>query len=186
MKLSHGATKQEEATLTAFVAFGRENISKAIQLFDSVVVPVMTAGHVNQDGRAGAVLDICNCSNTMLLHTRSGTAPDDKFFGYEDNARAKNIALNDYPSFMTSWQVHSGDTSQKPYPGAIRTRHNDRISISGFTWQRDTIGSLWIAQNLDRMSYYEALEVADMCGIREEFIQTMEKLNVAHRLLATA
>jgi len=172
--------------LAPFTAFGRDNIHKAGRLFKMVVVPVMTTEHASEDGRSGAVLDICNSSNTRLLHIREGTAPEHKFLGYADNARSKNIALDDYQTFSTSWRVHLGDTSQKPYPGGIRTPLDDRISISGFTWQRDTIGSLWIAQKLDRMSYDEAHEIADMCGIREEFIQTMEKLNAAHRLLAAA
>ncbi len=175
--------KLEEVILHAYVPLDSNDIIKSLHLFRGVVVPVMTIEHSSEDGRSGAVLELRSTQNSTRLHIRGGTAPEDKFLGYGDNAQTKNDVFVDHPSFVASWQVHLGDTSQKPYPGGIRTPLDDRIAISGFTWQRDTIGCLWIAQKIERMSYVQALEIANMCGIRGEFIELMEKMDVAYTML---
>ncbi len=121
-----------------------------------------------------------------MLHCRSGEAPEDKFLSYEENATAKNDALEADENLLASWEVHQGDISQKPYPGAIRTMADDRVSISGFTWQRDTIGSLWLAHKLGRMGVQNASEIATLCGIRLQFLEVWKKLNAACTQMARA
>jgi hypothetical protein len=155
-------------------------------LFRYVIIPVMTEEHEDEDSRAGAVLEVRDCRNRSLLFIRGGSAPEDKFATYEENAKAKNDALEEHPEFRASWQVHQGNTSEPPYPGAIRSLYNDRFSISGFTWQRDTYGSLWLAVKSRRTNYIEAAEIADLCGIRDRFREVICKLNARHRRLLAA
>lgn len=90
-----------------------EEVTEIMFNFENVVVPVMTAEHAKEDGRSGAVLDMRNPFETLIF-MRAGTAPEDKFLGYEENARGKNDALDENPKILTSWEVHRGDVSQGP------------------------------------------------------------------------
>ena len=162
-----------------------EEVNTVMFNFANVVVPVMTAEHAKEDGRSGAVLDMRNPLETLIF-MRAGTAPEDKFLGYEENAKAKNDALEENPKLLTSWEVHRGDVSHKPYPGSIRTPFDDRFSISGFTWQRDTIGGLYLAHQAGCIGLADAGSRAAICGIRTQFIMLTKKLNRAQRELAEA
>ena len=172
--------------MTTYVPLNGTEIAVIQHLFLTVVVPTMTAEHQDEDDRSGAVLNLCDNTNATLLNVRGGTALEPRFLAYEVNASAKNDALDYFPDHKTSWQVHRGDTSVKPYPGAIRTRYDDRISISGFTWQRDTIGSLWLACKLGRTTIMDAAATANICGIGRQFISTAIKLNNTRMALAAA
>lgn len=162
----------EEVTLTIHVPLSAEQLAEADRLFTTVVVPVCAQEHQDDpesEERNGASMNIRDPENVERRHTRGGTAPAEKFHGYDDNARDKNHALHDNPDHKASFEVHQGDTSQKPYPGGIRSDYDDRFAISGFSWQRDTIGSLWIAYKLDRMVLSEALATAKLCGLLTDF-----------------
>lgn len=156
------------------------------QLFVKVVVPFMTLQHAEEDGRSGATLNLRNYADKTILDLRGGTAPEEKFLAYDENAKAKNNALEEHAETKTSWQVHSGDLSQKPYPGGIRTAYDDRFSISGFTWQRDTIGGLWLANKARRLGMPQAAEIAGICGIRPLFIRTVSMMNAFQREVLVA
>lgn len=183
-KSLHSAVKTEEVILTIHAPLTREQIAEATRLFSTVVVPVLAQEHRNDatvDDRDGAYLNVRNPENEEVLHTRSGEASGEEFNGYGDNARDKNQALHDNPNHQASWEVHRGDTTQKPYPGGIRSDCDDRIAISGFSWQRDTIGSLWIAYKLDRMVLSEALATAKLCGLLADFKRLFFAFQQAHQ-----
>lgn len=176
----------EDTVLTQSARLTPAEIVEVQHLFANVVIPVMTELHEDEDGRAGAVLEVRNTSNESLLFDRGGIAPEENFIGYEENARAKNDALEEFPDIRASWEVHQGDLSEPPYPGAIRTPFDDRFAISGFTWERDTYGSLWLPVKIGRMKYPQAADVADVCGIKDRFREVICKLNARHRQLLAA
>lgn len=171
--------------MTTYVPLTKKDAASIRFNFERVVVPVLTDEHANEDGRAGAVLDV-RFFNKPLVFMRAGKAPEEKFLSYEENAKAKNDALENNPDILVSWEVHLGDVSQKPYPGAIRTLHDDRFSISGFTWQRDTIGALYLANKAGRISIADAASFAEICGIRTEFMGLMVKFNAARKKIDLA
>jgi len=163
------------------------------QRFVNVVVPTLTEEHAQpgEDGRAGASLEVRNCNNDVELFRRSGTAPEDKFLEYDQNARDKNDAFETYPNIKLSWEVHRGiieknDIKLKPFPGAIRTPFDDRFAISGFTWQRDTIGTLYLANSVGRIEFNDARTYASTCGLRQEFEVLMCKFAAKHKQVEAA
>ena len=170
--------------MNIYVPLSAEQLAEADRLFSTIVVPVLAQEHRDDpesEERNGAAMNIRDPENVEKHHTRGGIAPAEKFHGYDDNARDKNQALHENPEHKTSWEVHRGDTSHKPYPGGIRSDYDDRVAISGFSWQRDTIGSLWIAYKLDRMVLREALATAKLCGLLEDFKRLFFAFQQAHK-----
>jgi hypothetical protein len=163
---------------------GPLQLDEATRLFTKVVVPVMVHAHATTDDiRHGAVFEWRGSHNMTQLFVVGGNASSKAVARYQENARAKNDALEDHPNYCTSWQVHEGDTSYQPYPGGIRTPRDDRMAISGFDWRYDTIGCLWIAMNVGRMRVEEAAAIADVCGIRDLFYQMIERLDTTYKKL---
>ena len=171
------------------VPLSAEQLAEAEHLFTAVIVPVCADEHRKDpevDDRDGAVLNIRTSENEEVMHESAGTASANDFAGYGANARDKNQALHDNPDHRASFEVHEGDTSQKPYPGGIRSDYDDRIAISGFSWQRDTIGSLWIAYKLERLTLGEAFAIAKLCGLLEDIKRLFFAFNQANRLAEAA
>jgi hypothetical protein len=171
--------------LTIYVPLIAADINHATALFGRVIVPVMAKEHQEpgEDERNGAYLGIRDPQNKDALRIKAGSAADDQFASYSDNIGGKNDTLHDNPHFDLSWEVHKGDTSKMPYPGAIRSDFDDRIAISGFSWQRDTIGSLWLARKLGRISMQNAFALAKRCGLTTDFKRLFFKLNNAEKAL---
>jgi|GEM_PF-2410682 len=176
--------------MNAYTPLSAKDIADAERRFKQVVVPVLVAEHKADkkvEDRDGAVLEICGPDGKPLTHMPAGTAPADKFEAYHANATAKNKALDDNDSIDLSYEVHMGEVEEgPPYPGAIRTPTDDRFSISGFTWMRDTIGSLWLAWKAGRMNTVQAFSKAKSCGLAEDFKRLFFLFNKAEKELANA
>jgi len=179
--------------LAQITAISQSELITVQHRFVHVVVPVLTQEHAQpgEDGRSGASLEVRNWNNEVQLFRRAGTAPEDKFLAYDQNARDKNGAFVTHPEIQLSWEVHRGIIEKngvklKPYPGGIRTPYDDRFAISGFTWPRDTIGSLYLANTIGRISVTEARKRADICNLRQDFERLMCKFAAKKRQLADA
>lgn len=164
-----------------YVPLTSSDIDLATRLFKQVIVPVATYEHAREDGRAGAVLDIRDHRNFNLLHVRAGEATEEQFQRYRQNAAAKNQSLEDHPKIRSSWMVHNIKSGL--YPGGIRTRFDDRFAISGFTWQRDQAGSLWLAQQLGRIDHHNAQLIAELSGESESHKRLVAKFDRHRNIL---
>jgi hypothetical protein len=164
--------------VTKYTPLSSADIATAELLFERVVVPVMAREHQKpgEQPHDGAYLGIRNFLNEETVRKKAGAATENQFASYSVNIDGKNDALEQNPAHNASWEVHKGDTSKKPYPGAIRSDFDDRVAISGFSWQRDTIGSLWIPVKLNRISYWNASVIARRCGLADDFEHLFYKL----------
>lgn len=172
--------------MTQFQPLTPEEVDRINWLFAEVVVPVMIEEHKSEDGRAAAILEVRDSENVRLSLCKVGKATQEKLEGYQQNAIGKNDALERYPQIQLSWEVHRGNTDHKPYPGGIKTPFDDRIAISGFTWERDTIGCLWLAYQAGRIGIADAATMAGACGIRPQFLQLTRKMNSARQMCEQA
>ena len=132
------------------------DIEKVRRLFKNVVA-VLTAEHADTDGRAGAAANLCAWSGEGLLDTREGTAPEDKFDSYVHNALNKVLTLLDHPEHRLSFESHNMETG--PYPGGARFPTELILAISGFTWQEDEVGVLWIGYKMGWIELKEAMRL---------------------------
>jgi len=132
------------------------DIQRVSTLFKSVV-HVLTDEHADTDGRSGAVINLCAWDGRELLHERAGTAPEDKFGSYETNALNKNVTLLENPEHQLSFQSHNMEKG--PYPGGARFPVELILSISGFAWQEDEVGVLWIGYMMGWIEHEDALEL---------------------------
>jgi len=134
-------------------------------LFKDVIIPTF---------EGGAVLDIRDRSNVLLLHIRGGNHSEREFRNIEKLASKQNHALDKFPQVKSTWVLR--DQPEGYTTGGIRTPHNDRFSISGFSWKQNQNAALWLAQMLRRISVEDADRIAALCGERLSFIEQ-------HRLL---
>ena len=147
--------------MTYHTPLSADDLERAELLFTQVIVPVMAAEHQAENNpRDGAVLIIRDTEDKEMLRVASGQASEEDFAGYDHNADLKNDALANHPNIRSSWEVRQGDLSEQPYPGSIRTTYDDRFAISGFNWQRDMVGCLWLGWYLRRITMDEVRAIA--------------------------
>jgi hypothetical protein len=143
---------------------------KVEKLF-AVVTKVLTARHATGDKRSGASLYLATSDGEELYKTRKGTAPEEKFRSYDENAFDKVQTLIEHPEHQLSFQSHNMETG--PYPGGARFLKLLLLAISGFTWQEDEIGVLWIGL---KMGWIELKEVTALIRISQDNLHLFAEL----------
>lgn len=144
-------------------------------IFKRVIVPQLGDG---------AILDIRDHCNAVLVRCHSGTLSDRTFEQHLAIAKKQNNDLQAYPYVKSTWELR--DQVCAPKAGGIRTPHNDRFSISGFTWQQNQNAALWLANALDRISYPEACKIAGDSGEIRSFQELSSKLSAAYSRLPSS
>src|SRR6056297_1421118 len=104
----------QEAALSNYIPLTDRELRRAKFLFETVIVPTF-------DG--GAVLDIRDRSNVLLLHIRGGSRSEREFRDIEMLANKQNYALEKFPQVVSTYQLR--DQPGEYTTGAIRTPHDD-------------------------------------------------------------
>ena len=149
-------------------------------LFETVVAVL---AKVNKDGRKGAVCSLQQPDGTNILEHEAGMATREAFARYLLNARNKNTTLKLHPAHTLSWQSHSMETG--PYPGGVRATNGLLLAISGFAWQEDEVGSLWVHYKFGWMSYEDACMAANISGTNSLWLELFPQFNLALESLST-
>jgi hypothetical protein len=146
----------------------KEDIAEAVSLFYHVIIPVLTVPGTGVS--TGAVLNIRNHSNTLLLSARGGKATERQFQNLEQVVHRQDYALDCNPEVKSTWLLRN-HRPNPPQSGAIRTPLDDRLAMAGltWTWQQNQTASLWLAQMLRRISQPEAFAISALSGQRHDF-----------------
>jgi hypothetical protein len=152
----------------------KEDIAEAVFLFYHVIIPVLTEPSTGV--KTGAVLNIRDSNDTWKLNARGGKTTERQYQKLELIAHQQNNALHRFPEVISTWMLR--DRAIAPPPGAIRTPADDRFAMTGFTWQQSQSASLWLAQELRRMSLQQAHAIADLCGEGRTYIRYRSRFRV--------
>ena len=152
-----------------------------VKMLFETVVEVLT--EVNKDSRKGAVCSLQQSDGANIFEHEAGTATREAFARYLLNARNKNKTLVKYPLHILSWQSHNMQTG--PYPGGVRGANGLLFSISGFAWQEDEVGVLWIHCKFGWMSYEEVCKAANISGTNSLWLELFPQFNLALESLST-